>query len=131
MKRERWRADRHDLGRRETVEDASIELVLSAVSSWEIAIKNATGRLPLPVPVERLVPDRMQATGVSALSVQHAHTVEVPRLPPHHKDPFDRLLVAQAMVCSSSHQSTKRNSGSSDSMRFAVIGDDAIRAKRG
>ena len=83
---------------REVIEDRTNDLVLSAVSSWEIAIKAGSGRLPLPVAVERFVPDRMQATGVIGLSIEHAHTVQVANLPVHHKDPFDRMLVAQAQV---------------------------------
>jgi PIN domain nuclease of toxin-antitoxin system len=73
-------------------------LMLSAASSWEIAIKWATGRLVLPEPPHDYVPTRMQRTGVAGLAVEHAHSLQVANLPPHHRDPFDRLLVAQAQV---------------------------------
>lgn len=88
------------LGRaaRNLVEDASNALLLSAASSWEIAIKHALGRLPLPEPPERYVPDRMQTSGVIGLAVEHSHALRVSALAPHHRDPFDRLLVAQAQL---------------------------------
>jgi PIN domain nuclease of toxin-antitoxin system len=73
-------------------------LLLSSASSWEIAIKWALGRLSLPEPPERFVPSRMQATGVDGLPVEHAHALRVARLEPHHADPFDRMLIAQAQV---------------------------------
>jgi PIN domain nuclease of toxin-antitoxin system len=73
-------------------------LLLSAASSWEIAIKWSAGRLTLPEPPDAYVPSRMQRTGVAGLAVEHTHTLQVANLPPHHRDPFDRLLVAQAQV---------------------------------
>jgi PIN domain nuclease of toxin-antitoxin system len=73
-------------------------LLLSAASSWEVAIKWAMGRLLLPEPPESYVPSRMQRTGVSGLAVEHVHALHVATLPPHHRDPFDRLLVAQAQI---------------------------------
>lgn len=80
------------------IEDERNELMLSAVSSWELAIKSAAGRLPLPLPVERYIPERMASTGVIGLAIEHAHSVRVARLPLHHSDPFDRMLIAQAQV---------------------------------
>jgi PIN domain nuclease of toxin-antitoxin system len=74
------------------------ELYLSAVSSWEIAIKYALGKLPLPEPPSSYVPSRMQSSGVIGLAIEHAHALQVESLPPHHRDPFDRLLIAQAQV---------------------------------
>jgi PIN domain nuclease of toxin-antitoxin system len=74
------------------------ELVLSAASSWEIAIKQALGKLKLPGAPGDLVPEWMTRTGVTALAVLHRHALHVASLPPHHGDPFDRLLVAQAQV---------------------------------
>jgi PIN domain nuclease of toxin-antitoxin system len=80
------------------VEDRGTTLLLSAASSWEIAIKYGLGRLPLPQPPERYVPTRMRAIGAEALPVEHAHALAVAALPALHRDPFDRLLVAQAGV---------------------------------
>lgn len=78
--------------------DPSTERVLSAASSWEIAIKSGSGRLELPEPPERYVPDRMRRSAVTGLAVTHAHALRVATLPPHHRDPFDRLLIAQAQI---------------------------------
>jgi PIN domain nuclease of toxin-antitoxin system len=73
-------------------------LLLSSASSWEIAIKWAVGRLSLPRPPVDYVPSRMQRLGVVGLAVSHAHALRTSTLPPHHRDPFDRLLVAQAQA---------------------------------
>lgn len=80
------------------IDDQGNELLLSAASVWEIAIKVGSGRLHLPEPVSQYVPSRMQSSGVSALTVTHAHAAGVAGLPDHHRDPFDRLLVAQALA---------------------------------
>jgi PIN domain nuclease of toxin-antitoxin system len=90
--------DRFRTGALELVEDPGNELYLSAASSWEIAIKYALGRLPLPVEPSKYVPDRMRSSGVVALAVSHAHALRVAELPAHHRDPFDRLLIAQAQL---------------------------------
>lgn len=78
------------------IEDQRSELLLSAASSWEIAIKHGLGRLPLPEPPDRYVPARIRAVGATALAIEHTHALAVAALPPLHRDPFDRLLVAQA-----------------------------------
>lgn len=74
------------------------ELFLSAASAWEIAIKHALGKLKLPGEPVDLVADWMTRTGVTPLPVLHRHALHVASLPPHHRDPFDRLLVAQAQT---------------------------------
>jgi PIN domain nuclease of toxin-antitoxin system len=81
---------------RDALGDHRTELFLSAASTWEIAIKHASGRLPLPEPPTTYVPDRMRSTGVTPLAVTTAHTLAAGALPPLHRDPFDRLLLAQA-----------------------------------
>lgn len=81
-----------------TVADAGNELLVSAVVSWELAIKTAIGRLRLPEPVGDYVPSRIAIAGLTAIGIDHAHTLAVADLPPHHRDPFDRLLIAQARV---------------------------------
>jgi PIN domain nuclease of toxin-antitoxin system len=78
------------------VEDRGTTLLLSAASSWEIALKYRLGRLPLPESPARYVPTRMRAIGAEALPIEHAHALAVAALPALHPDPFDRLLVAQA-----------------------------------
>jgi PIN domain nuclease of toxin-antitoxin system len=82
----------------ERVEDRRTELLLSAASAWEIAIKHGLGRLPLPEPPHHYVPERMRAIGARPVAVEHAHALAVGVLPPVHRDPFDRLLVAQAQA---------------------------------
>lgn len=74
------------------------EVYLSAASSWEIAIKYSLGRLPLPVPPHQLVAEERARRGLASLPVDEESTLHVARLPPLHADPFDRLLVAQALV---------------------------------
>ena len=81
---------------RATLESADHELLLSAASSWEIAIKHDLGRLRLPQPPGLFVPDRIRASGVVPIPIEHVHALEAGRLPKHHRDPFDRVLVAQA-----------------------------------
>ena len=72
--------------------------LFSAASGWEIAIKYALGKLPLPEPPDQYVPDRMQSSGVDALPIRMEHALRVAQLPAHHRDPFDRLLIAQAQI---------------------------------
>ncbi|MGI8492607.1 MAG: type II toxin-antitoxin system VapC family toxin [Acidimicrobiales bacterium] len=79
-----------------SLEDPGNQLLFSAASSWEIVIKVQLGRLSLPDDPERYVPARMRAIGADPLPVQHTHALAVGELPPLHRDPFDRLLVAQA-----------------------------------
>lgn len=74
------------------------DVFLSAASAWEIAIKHALGRLALPRPPHLYVPDRMNRSGVTALPLSHDHVLAVDRIPMHHRDPFDRVLVAQARI---------------------------------
>lgn len=78
------------------VENSSNDLLLSSVSSWEIAIKHSLGKLTLPETPVTYVPKQIGRTGVTPLAVEHSHALRVAALPSHHRDPFDRLLVAQA-----------------------------------
>lgn len=80
------------------VKDAQSTLHLSAASVWEIAIKVGRGRLALPDPIADFIPDRLRQTSTLALSISPDHAAHVARLPDHHRDPFDRLLVAQAQL---------------------------------
>jgi PIN domain nuclease of toxin-antitoxin system len=80
------------------LQDPSNTLLLSAASSWEIAIKYALGKLDLPEPPGIFVPSRMARDGIASLPIEHAHALYLCRLPPHHRDPFDRLLLSQASV---------------------------------
>lgn len=82
---------------RTQLESADNEVLFSAASLWEVAIKVQTGRLTLPVPLEDLSA-AAEAMGFIELPVRAVHAAAVARLPLHHRDPFDRLLVAQAML---------------------------------
>lgn len=83
---------------RVALEDERNELHLSAASAWEIAIKYELGRLTLPEPPASYVPSRLQRQGVVGMPIEHRHAVAVATLPRHHRDPFDRLLIAQAQT---------------------------------
>lgn len=83
---------------RSRLADPDVQVLLSSVSSWEIAIKHARGRLQLPEPPATYVPSRMRRDDISALPVHHTHALHVATLPHHHGDPFDRLLIAQAQL---------------------------------
>jgi len=80
------------LRRRET------DVLLSVASIWEIAIKHGLGKLRLPEPVERWVPSRIQLGQTAIVAIEVPHALRVATLPPLHRDPFDRLIVAQALV---------------------------------
>src|SRR5882724_9466747 len=83
---------------RRLITNSENELLLSAASAWEIAIKTALGKLRLPEPTAGYVTSRMAEGGIQPLPVLHAHALRVATLPAHHRDPFDRLLIAQAQI---------------------------------
>ena len=83
---------------RELLAQGTEEIYLSAASSWEIGIKWAIGKLQLPEPAVSYVPKRMAAQGIRPLPITHIHALAVSELATHHRDPFDRLLIAQAQV---------------------------------
>jgi PIN domain nuclease of toxin-antitoxin system len=68
---------------------------LSAASVWELAIKSSLGRLTLPAPAAEYIADKVQ-NGLRVLAIEWPHAAAVERLPLHHRDPFDRLIVTQA-----------------------------------
>ena len=81
---------------REAIVDPSNEVYLSPTSVWEIVIKHALGRLELELAVERYVPEQRALHRIDTLPVTEDAALQLVKLPPHHRDPFDRLLVAQA-----------------------------------
>jgi len=83
---------------RAAISAASNSCHVSDATAWEMAIKTSLGKLVLPKPLEFLFPSGIQHLGFHTLSIRHGHLHEIARLPFHHRDPFDRLLVAQAMV---------------------------------
>jgi PIN domain nuclease of toxin-antitoxin system len=82
---------------RKLIEDPRSELLLSAVSSWEIAIKFSLGKLKLPEPPQKFVPSRMSRHGITGIAFEHTDALAVALLPELHDDPFDRALIAQAL----------------------------------
>lgn len=78
--------------------EAPNEVYVSAAVAWEIVIKNGIGKLPLPMPAAEYVTERLAAVGHRPLAIAVEHAVALGDLPPHHKDPFDRILIAQAQV---------------------------------
>lgn len=91
-----WEPERISRKAREVMADLSQEVFLSAVTSWEVAIKSAAGKLKLPEPPASYIPRRMADQGLRPLAISHPHALAVYSLPAHHRDPFDRLLIAQA-----------------------------------
>jgi PIN domain nuclease of toxin-antitoxin system len=83
---------------RELLADGTTDASFSIVSAWEIAIKVGAGRMDLPDSVERYVPDRIRHHGFDLLPIELSHVFRAGTLPSIHKDPFDRMLVAQAQV---------------------------------
>jgi PIN domain nuclease of toxin-antitoxin system len=79
------------------IADGTNEVFFSAASAWEIAIKARLKRIRVPGDVEAFIPQQIAANGFQALPVHVRHALKVRALPDLHRDPFDRMLVAQAM----------------------------------
>jgi len=82
----------------EILQDLDTDRILSMASVWELSIKFALGKLRLPEAPDRYVPDRLALSMTRILPIELRHAVHVAQLPPHHHDPFDRMLVAQALI---------------------------------
>jgi PIN domain nuclease of toxin-antitoxin system len=80
------------------IEDPANHKLVSVASCWEIAIKAGLGKLTLGEPSATYIPAALSRTGFELLPVSLVHATAVESLPPHHRDPFDRLLVAQAKI---------------------------------
>lgn len=83
---------------RELFQAPENDVYLSAASAWEIALKHAHGRLPLPEAPPRFVPAEREAHGIAVLPIDEESALHLSRLPSLHADPFDRMLVSQAIV---------------------------------
>jgi len=83
---------------RQLIEESANQPFLSAASLWEMAIKLSLGRLHLGRSFEELIPEQMRLNGIQLLGIEIEHVTPVTTLPFHHRDPCDRLIVAQAMV---------------------------------
>jgi len=95
-----WLADDPSLSAkaRSAIADGRNECFLSLASCWELAIKCSLGKLRLNQPIERFIPDEMSANGFHLLAIDFRHVAKVETLPFYHRDPFDRLLAAQALL---------------------------------
>lgn len=82
---------------RKIIADPQNECFLSLASCWEMAIKASLEKLKLTQPVERFVTEQLHENGFRLLGIELAHVAKVESLPFHHRDPFDRLIVAQAL----------------------------------
>jgi PIN domain nuclease of toxin-antitoxin system len=83
---------------RARLESSETRLYLSAASGWEMAIKQKLGRLELGGPAELVIPELMLRSDVTPLPITHQHGLRAGALPSHHRDPFDRMLIAQAQL---------------------------------
>lgn len=78
--------------------ESEADLLLSIASIWEMAIKISIGKLSLPSPFDEFISDQLSRNSIELLPIQLAHLGLVSALPFHHRDPFDRLLIAQAIT---------------------------------
>ena len=95
----RWVAASGELSRKakSAIGSARNECFVSVASGWEIAIKVSLGKLRIEGALDRFLPEQLAANGFRPLAIDLKHAARVATLPFHHRDPFDRLLVAQAL----------------------------------
>ena len=78
--------------------DSNNTLILSVASVWELQIKYQLGKLTLRAPLQQIISDQQRVNGIEILPVTSPHVFALDKLPPIHKDPFDRLLIAQSIA---------------------------------
>lgn len=83
---------------RRLLQDPETDVLFSAATAWEIAIKFALGKLRLPAPPVAFVARALAEDRLATLPISHDHALRAGELPAHHRDPFDRLLIAQAQI---------------------------------
>ena len=83
---------------RRLIEDINHDKLLSIASAWEMSIKAGTGKLTFDQPLGTLIPEQLDRNGFLLLPIELRHLAPVATLPFHHRDPFDRLLIAQSLV---------------------------------
>jgi PIN domain nuclease of toxin-antitoxin system len=93
-----WVTDDRRLSKRAARAIAATGCLLSVASCWEMAIKASLGKLSLPGAVDRFVQEQIEVNGFNLLAVSLEHVSGAAALPFHHRDPFDRLLAAQALA---------------------------------
>jgi PIN domain nuclease of toxin-antitoxin system len=82
---------------RDKICDADNEIYLSSVSIWEAIVKHQLGKLPLPELPETYLPKQRDLHEISSLTLDESSVVQLAKLPPLHRDPFDRMLICQAL----------------------------------
>lgn len=82
----------------EQIVDETNELWFSVASIWEMGIKVSIGKLPLPEQIDHYISTRMTQLGARSLEITVSHALQAATLPLHHRDPFDRMLIAQAQI---------------------------------
>ena len=80
------------------IEDGSHELELSIASIWEMAIKVSIGKLSIQLPFATFIEQQLQINQIRTLAIAFRHAAYIATMPPHHRDPFDRLIIAQAQI---------------------------------
>lgn len=91
-------SDRLSSHARELIEARDNAILISAASLWEIAIKHGLGKLELGRPFSQLIPEQLDRQRIDILAIDVEHLTQLTRLPMHHRDPFDRLIAAQALA---------------------------------
>ena len=82
---------------RDAIRDLDNEVYLSVVSIWEIIVKYQLGKLPLPESPETYLPKQRELHQIASLALNESSVVQLAKLPPLHRDPFDRMLICQAL----------------------------------
>ena len=82
---------------RKVMEDFDNELFMSVASLWEIAIKVSINKLELAEPFDTFIPEKIEENEINIIQISIEHLSEIMRLPLHHRDPFDRLIIAQSI----------------------------------
>ena len=80
------------------IEDSTNDVFLSMASVWEMAIKIGLGKLSISGPFDAYIPEQLRLNNIGLLDIAFTHVAEIIALPLHHRDPFDRLIIAQAHV---------------------------------
>ena len=82
---------------RDIIRDLDNEIYLSVVSVWESIVKYQLGKLPLPEPPETYLPKQRELHQIASLTIDESSIAQLAKLPPLHRDPFDRMLICQAL----------------------------------
>jgi len=85
------------LAAKEIFANPANEVLLSAVSVWELSVKHALGKLPLPSAIDRFIIEQRERHGIAALPLNERAVLHLAKLPVLHRDPFDRMLICQAI----------------------------------